>query len=88
MSQREELGGKAGAVPDSDRELSFEEALGELQAIVQQLSVFRGGFSRMAAQEVAAANLRQLSRLVNKSLLQFDLIGFQQTHSGRIGRAQ
>jgi predicted ATPase/DNA-binding SARP family transcriptional activator len=36
------------------------------------LSVFRGGFAREAAQAVAGANLRQLSRLANKSFLQFD----------------
>jgi tetratricopeptide (TPR) repeat protein len=35
------------------------------------LSVFRGGFTREAAQAVAGANLRQLARLVSKSLLQF-----------------
>ena len=40
------------------------------QAIFAKLSVFRGGFTREAAQSVAGANLGQLSRLVNKSLLQ------------------
>jgi DNA-binding SARP family transcriptional activator/predicted ATPase len=40
------------------------------QDIFAKLSVFRGGFTREAAQAVAGADLRQLSRLVNKSLLQ------------------
>ena len=40
------------------------------RAIFTKLSVFRGGFTREAAQAVAGANLRQLARLVNKSLLQ------------------
>ena len=33
------------------------------------LSVFRGGFTRQAAQEVAGASLRQLANLANKSFL-------------------
>jgi predicted ATPase len=36
-----------------------------------QLCVFRGGFTRTAAREVAGANLRTLASLVDKSLLQF-----------------
>jgi tetratricopeptide (TPR) repeat protein len=39
--------------------------------IFAKLSVFRGGFTRQAAQAVAGANLRQLGRLVNKSFLQY-----------------
>ena len=39
--------------------------------VLSKLSVFRGGFTREAAQAVAGANLRQLAQLVNKSLLQF-----------------
>lgn len=42
------------------------------QALLPQLAVFRGGFSRDAAQTVTQASLRALARLVNKSLLQFD----------------
>ena len=38
--------------------------------IFAKLSVFRGGFTREAAKAVADANLRQLARLVGKSLLQ------------------
>jgi predicted ATPase/DNA-binding XRE family transcriptional regulator len=37
-----------------------------------KLSIFRGGFTRQAAQAVTAATLRQLSRLANKSFIQFN----------------
>ncbi|MBE9508877.1 MAG: protein kinase, partial [Chloroflexi bacterium] len=37
--------------------------------VFQALSVFRGGFSRQAAQQVTGATLRELMALVNKSLL-------------------
>jgi len=52
------------------QQLSPEEA-----AIFQQLSVFRGGFTRQAAQEVTGVTLRQLGRLIFKSLLQYDQEG-------------
>ena len=39
--------------------------------IFSQLSVFRGGFTRQAAQEVASASLRLLGKLVSKSLVQY-----------------
>jgi hypothetical protein len=42
----------------------------EQQAVMARLSVFRGGFTREAAEEVTGANLRILLALVNKSLLQ------------------
>ena len=42
------------------------------RAMFASLSVFRGGFSREAASEVADASLRGLANLVNKSLLVFD----------------
>lgn len=42
------------------------------QAIFAQLSIFRGGFTRAAAQEVTSASLRQLSGLVSRSLIRFD----------------
>jgi predicted ATPase len=41
----------------------------EEQSVLSQLSVFRGGFSREAAREVAGASLITLARLVDKSLL-------------------
>jgi serine/threonine protein kinase/predicted ATPase len=37
--------------------------------VFMKLSVFQGGFTRQAAQEVAGATLKQLTSLVNKSLL-------------------
>jgi predicted ATPase len=37
--------------------------------VFQALSVFRGGFTRQAAQQVTGASLRELIALVNKSLL-------------------
>ncbi|MGD1993269.1 MAG: LuxR C-terminal-related transcriptional regulator, partial [Anaerolineae bacterium] len=40
--------------------------------ISMRLSVFRGGFTREAAQQVAGASLQQLARLVDKSLLRHD----------------
>jgi predicted ATPase len=39
-----------------------------------QLSVFRGGFTSAAAQEVAGAELRTLAKLVHQSLLQFSKV--------------
>lgn len=39
------------------------------QAVFKKLSVFRGGFEREAAQNIANASLRTLATLVNKSLI-------------------
>jgi len=47
--------------------------------VFMKLSVFRGGFSRPAVQEVTQASLRTLVGLVNKSLLRRD------PHTGRYG---
>jgi len=47
------------------RLLTYQE-----QDVLQQMSVFRGGFTRRAAQAVAGATLRELKGLVDKSLLQ------------------
>ena len=41
------------------------------QQIFMRLSVFRGGFTRDAAQQVAGATLPSLRRLVNKSILSY-----------------
>jgi predicted ATPase/DNA-binding CsgD family transcriptional regulator len=43
------------------------------QEIFKCLSVFRGGFTREAAQKVSGASLQQLAGLVNKSFLSHDL---------------
>jgi len=42
------------------------------QDIFMRLSVFRGGFTREAAQQVAGASLKQLAGLVDKSFLSHD----------------
>jgi predicted ATPase/DNA-binding CsgD family transcriptional regulator len=49
------------------------------QEIVKRLSVFRGGFTRSAAQKVSSATLNQLASLANKSFLSHD------PDSGRYG---
>jgi DNA-binding SARP family transcriptional activator/predicted ATPase/pimeloyl-ACP methyl ester carboxylesterase len=48
--------------------------------VFQQLSVFRGGFTRSAAEQVADAALSSLSALADKSLLHRDPIGRYQIH--------
>jgi len=42
------------------------------QEIFMRLSIFRGGFTREAAGQVAGASLRQVAGLVNKSILRHD----------------
>jgi predicted ATPase/DNA-binding SARP family transcriptional activator len=42
------------------------------QSVLRNLSVFRGGFSREAAEQAAGASLASLSSLVDKSLLRLD----------------
>ena len=42
------------------------------QAVLPQLSIFRGGFTRKAAQTITKASLRTLGKLVAKSLLQYN----------------
>lgn len=50
------------------------------QHVFKQLSVFRGGFQRAAAAQVAAASLDNLSALVDKSLLRRDPAGRYHVH--------
>lgn len=52
----------------------------EEQKVLRQLSVFKGGFRREAAEAVAGANLRILSRLLNKSLLRRSHKGHYDLH--------
>jgi len=65
-------------VPDRHRSLRavFESTWNQLSEAERKmfikLSVFRGGFTREAAQAVARASLRELVTLVNKSLLRRD----------------
>ena len=42
------------------------------QAVFAQFAVFRGGFSRAAAQKISGASIRTLANLVNKSFLQYN----------------
>ena len=48
---------------------SWQQLREREQAILPQLSVFRGGFTREAAQAITGASLRELRGLANKSLL-------------------
>ena len=65
-------------VPDRQRsvraviESSWNQIDATAQNQMQRLSVFRGGFTRAAAQEVAGASLRSLAQLVDKALLRRD----------------
>ncbi|MCK6579276.1 MAG: hypothetical protein L6Q98_14390 [Anaerolineae bacterium] len=45
------------------------------RAIMIRLSVFRGGFTRRAAEQIAGASLRLLASLINKALLAMDAEG-------------
>ena len=65
-------------VPDRQRsvraviESSWNQVDVTAQNLLKRLSVFRGGFTRSAAQETAGASLRGLSQLVDKALLRRD----------------
>jgi predicted ATPase len=65
-------------VPDRQRsvraviESSWNQVDVTAQNLLKRLSVFRGGFTRSAAQEAAGASLRGLSQLVDKALLRRD----------------
>ena len=48
---------------------SWEHLTGVEQGCFQKLSVFRGSFTRAAAEQVTSASLRQLAGLVKKSFL-------------------
>jgi predicted ATPase/rubrerythrin len=51
---------------------SWEQLTQEEQDVFARLSVFRGGFTREAARQVAGAGLGTLARLTHKSLLGYD----------------
>ena len=53
-------------------ESSWNQVDASAQNLLKSLSVFRGGFTRTAAQEAAGASLRGLSQLVDKALLRRD----------------
>ena len=50
-------------------ESSWKQIDSSAQNLLKRLSVYRGGFTRSAAQEAAGASLRELSHLVDKALL-------------------
>jgi predicted ATPase/Tfp pilus assembly protein PilF len=52
----------------------------EEQTVFRKLSVFRGGFTREAAEYVAGATLHTLSSLIDKSLLRVDASGRYDVH--------
>src|SRR5512144_2670669 len=52
----------------------------EEKQILSQLSVFRGGFQREAAEQVAGSSLKILSSLVVRSLLRHTAIGRYELH--------
>jgi predicted ATPase/class 3 adenylate cyclase len=62
-------------MPDRQRsvraviESSWNQVDAIAQTLLKRLSVFRGGFTRSAAQDAAGASLRGLSQLVDKALL-------------------
>ncbi|MCL4263126.1 MAG: protein kinase [Anaerolineae bacterium] len=60
---------------------SWKRLTAEEQQVFMKLSVFRGGFTRQAAQAVAGANLRTLRALADKSLMSL-------SRSGRHGRSE
>ncbi len=51
---------------------SWQQLNANEQTVFAQLAVFRGGFTRTAAQKITNASIRTLSNLVNKSFLQFN----------------
>ncbi len=59
---------------------TWERLTDDERRVFRQLAVFRGGFRRTAAEQVADASLAILSALVNKSLLRWDPIGRYQIH--------
>ena len=75
-----------GDVPERQRSLraAFDHSWRLLsqreQGIFRQLSIFRGGFTREAAEAVTGASLRDLQALVNKSLLNRTTGGRYEVH--------
>jgi predicted ATPase/DNA-binding SARP family transcriptional activator/pimeloyl-ACP methyl ester carboxylesterase len=59
---------------------TWERLTNDERLVFSRLSVFRGGFQRAAAQDVAEASLGILAALVNKSLLRWDQAGHYQVH--------
>ena len=72
------LESESGGIPDRHRsiravfEYSWAMLSSEERTMFAALSIFRGGFTREAAETVAGASIRNLANLTNKSLLLFD----------------
>lgn len=61
-------------------EYSWRLLNAEEQQVLSKLSVFRGGFSRDSASQVASATLPLLSKLVDKSLVRHSMDGRYELH--------
>ncbi len=61
-------------------EYSWQLLNAEERAVFQRLSIFRGGFDREAAKDVAQASLATLTALVDHSLLQWHTDGHYKIH--------
>ena len=59
---------------------SWRRLTSEEQAVFRQLSVFRGGFTRQAAQAITGASLRTLRGLVHKLFITLEANGRYQIH--------
>lgn len=73
-------------IPERHRSLqavfqhSWRLLSGQEQEVLQRLSIFRGGFDRVAAEQVAGATLALLSALVDKSLIRPAEVGRYSIH--------
>ncbi len=61
-------------------EASWQQLTPDTQQVFARLSVFRGGFMREAAQQIAGAGLHTLRRFVNHSLLTITDMGRYEVH--------
>jgi serine/threonine protein kinase/predicted ATPase len=61
-------------------EYSWNLLSGDERTVFAKLSVFRGGFTREAAEKIAGGTLRTLAALVNKSMLRRDPDGRYDVH--------
>jgi DNA-binding SARP family transcriptional activator/predicted ATPase len=73
-------------VPDRHRSMrtvfahTWQMLSGEEQAVLQKLAVFRGGFTLLAAKQVAQASLHHVASLAEKALIQLEEFGRYQLH--------